>query len=108
MTDQPSRPPHRYQQMKERYPEVLNAYEGLASACHDSGPLPAKYRALIKLGIAFGAGLESASHAHVRLARDAGATDEEIRQAALLATTTIGFPSMMRSMAWVNDVLEKK
>jgi hypothetical protein len=25
----------------------------------------------------------------------------------LLATTTIGFPTMMRAMTWVNDVLGK-
>ena len=52
-------------------------------------------------------GLESGTRAHTRLALDAGATPEEIRHAALLATTTVGFPSMMRAMTWVNDVLEK-
>jgi len=64
-------------------------------------------RELIKIGITIGAGLETGTRAHTRLALDAGATPEEIRHAALLATTTIGFPSMMRAITWINDVLEK-
>lgn len=105
MSQDQSSPPRPYLDFKQKYPEVVDAYEQLGVACLNSGPLDNKSRALIKLGIAFGAGLESASHAHVRKARDAGANAEEIRHAALLATTTIGFSSMMRSMSWVNDVL---
>jgi alkylhydroperoxidase/carboxymuconolactone decarboxylase family protein YurZ len=52
-----------------------------------------------------GAGLESATRAHVRLGRKAGATPEELRHAALLAITTIGFPSMMRAMSWIDSDL---
>ena len=34
-------------------------------------------------------------------------SEEQIRHAVLLAVTTIGFPSMMRARAWVEDVLSK-
>ncbi len=85
---------------------MVEAYERLGQACHWHGPLDPKSRELIKIGIAIGAALESGTHAHVRLALDAGATPGEIRHAALLATTTIGYPSMMRAMTWVNDVLD--
>ncbi len=102
-----SAPPKSYQQFKKEFPAVVEAYERLGEACHWLGPLDPKTRELIKIGIALGAGLESATRSHVRRALEAGATPEEVRHAALLATTTIGFPSMMRAMTWVNDVLEK-
>lgn len=103
-----SQPPKPYQRIKKTFPAVVEAYEDLGRACHNTGPLSPKVRELIKIGIAIGAGLESATHAHVRLAREAEASPEEIRHAAVLATTTLGFPSMVRAMAWVNDVLESK
>jgi AhpD family alkylhydroperoxidase len=106
MSEPKSEPPRNYQKFKRTFPAVMEAYEELGKACHNSGPLGPKVRELVKIGIAVGAGLESGTHAHVRLARDAGASPEEIRQAAMLATTTIGFPGMMRAMAWVNDVLD--
>ena len=101
-------PPPHYCQFKKLFPAVVEAYEQLGKACHWNGPLSPKERELVKIGIAIGAGLESATRAHVRLALGEGATPEEIRHAALLATTTIGFPSMMRAMTWVNDILEPK
>lgn len=101
-------PPAHYQEFKKLFPAVVEAYEQLGKACHWNGPLSPQSRELIKIGIAIGAGLESATRAHTRLALAEKATPEEIRHAALLATTTIGFPSMMRAMTWVNDVLEPK
>ncbi len=98
--------PRLYQRLQRDHPEVTQAYESLGQACHHAGPLDTKVRELIKLGISIGAGLEGATHAHVRLALEAGATKDEIRHAVLLATTTIGFPSMSRAMAWAHDVIE--
>jgi AhpD family alkylhydroperoxidase len=100
-------PPKPYQQFKQNFPAVAEAYEQLGKACHWHGPLSPKERELIKIGIAIGAGMESATHAHVRLALEAGASPEEVRHAAVLATTTIGYPNMMRAMAWVNDVIDQ-
>lgn len=103
----PRPPPKPYQKFKKEFPAIVEAYERLGEACHWHGPLDPKTRELIKIGIALGAGLESATRSHVRRSLEAGATPEEIHHATLLATTTIGFPSMMRAMTWVNDVLEK-
>ena len=108
MNDSATPPPRRYQQFKQEFPDVVNAYERLGEACHQVGPLDAKMRELIKLGIALGAGLESAARAHVRLALEAGATPDEIRHAVILSTTTLGFSSMMRGMSWANDVLDRR
>lgn len=108
MSTKKTPPPPHYLRFKQQFPAVVEAYENLGKACHWNGPLSPKERELVKIGITIGAGLESGTRAHVRLALDAGATPEEIRHAALLATTTIGFPAMMRAMSWVNDVLDPR
>lgn len=100
-------PPGPYQDFKLRYPAVIEAYEKLGKTCHWQGPLEPKERELVKLGIAFGAGLEGAAKAHVRLALKAGASPDELRHAALLAVTTLGFPSTMRAMSWVDEEIAR-
>jgi alkylhydroperoxidase/carboxymuconolactone decarboxylase family protein YurZ len=98
--------PRRFVQFTDEYPEIARAYEQLGAACHLAGPLPKKERALIKLGISVGAWLEGAVHSHVRKALEAGASPQEIRHTALLALPTIGFPSTMAVLTWIDDVLE--
>jgi len=97
--------PKRFVQFTNEYPEIARAYEQLGAACHLAGPLPKKERALIKLGISVGAWLEGAVHSHVRKALEAGASAQEIRHTALLALPTIGFPSTMAVLTWIDDVL---
>jgi alkylhydroperoxidase/carboxymuconolactone decarboxylase family protein YurZ len=94
-------------EIKNRYPELIAAYENLGEHCQKAGPLNPKERAIAKLAIAIGAGLEGGVHSHARRALDAGLTPDEIRHTALLGLTTIGFPSMMKALAWVEDVLGK-
>lgn len=103
-----SQPPSFYEEVKKRYPELLAAYEAVGEQCQRAGTLNPKERALAKLAIAVGAGLEGAVHSHTRRALDAGVTPDEIRHTVLLALTTIGFPSMMKAFAWVEDVLESR
>jgi alkylhydroperoxidase/carboxymuconolactone decarboxylase family protein YurZ len=98
--------PARFVQFTEDYPEIARAYDQLGAACHLAGPLSKKERALIKLGISVGAWLEGAVHSHVRKALEAGATPQDIRHVALLALPTIGFPSTMAVLTWIDDVLE--
>lgn len=98
--------PSHYEKFLDAFPLVADAYQSLGAACLEAGPLDSKTTALVKLGLAIGAGLEGASHAHVRKALEAGASPDEIRHAVLLATTTLGFPCMMRGLAWAQDVLE--
>jgi alkylhydroperoxidase/carboxymuconolactone decarboxylase family protein YurZ len=69
--------------------------------------LDEKTRALIKLAISTGARLEGAVHSHVRKAVKVGASKEEMRQVALLALPTIGLPSMMASLSWIDDIIEE-
>ncbi|MEW6279897.1 MAG: carboxymuconolactone decarboxylase family protein [Candidatus Eremiobacterota bacterium] len=100
-------PPPRYRNFAQRYPEVLQAYEGLGQAVRQAGPLDDRTRRLVRLGIAVGARLRGAVHAHTRLALAEGIPAEEIRQVAVLAITTLGLPQMMAALEWVEQELER-
>jgi alkylhydroperoxidase/carboxymuconolactone decarboxylase family protein YurZ len=99
--------PKRFKKFKEDFPQVASAYEALGDAVHNAGPLDDKTRALVKLGISAGARLEGGFHSHVRKAIDAGVTKEEMVHAVLLALPTIGLPSMMAALSWIDDIFEK-
>lgn len=98
--------PKRFMKFKEDYPAIAEAYEKMGDAVHTAGPLDDKTRALIKLAISTGAGLEGAVHSHTRKALEKGLSKEEIRQTVLLALPTIGLPQMMAAFSWVEDILE--
>lgn len=100
--------PKRFEKFQKEYSDVASAYEKLGAAIHSSGPLDNKTRSLIKLAISTGARLEGAVHSHTRKALDAGCSKDEIKQTVLLALPTIGLPSTMAAMSWIDDVLEKK
>ena len=97
--------PARYQQFAKSYPTVMQAVEALGEATRGAGPLDQKTCALVKLAIAVGALREGAVHSHTRRALQAGCTPDELRHVGVLAITTIGFPSTMATMSWVEDIL---
>jgi len=97
--------PKRFVAFRQAYPGVFSAYETFGRECAGAGPLAGKAAELVKLGIAIGARMEGATHAHCRRALGAGATPAELRHVALLAATTLGFPNMMAALAWVDDVV---
>mgnify|MGYP000190097505 CR=1 FL=1 len=103
-----SKLPNRYTKFFERYPELGNAYRSMGEAALAAGPLDKKTIQLVKIGIAVGARMEGGVRSHVRKAVEAGATPEEIRHAVLQATTTVGFPTMMAGLAWVDEILDEK
>lgn len=100
--------PKRFKQFTEEYPQIAKAYEELGEAVHGAGPLNEKTRALIKLAISTGARLEGAVHSHTRKALNAGCMADEMRQVALLSLPTIGLPSMMAALSWIDDILQGK
>lgn len=99
--------PSVYLQFKDEQPELTDAFESLSKACRTAGPLDAKMVAISKLGIAIGAGMEGATHSAVRKAISVGCSREELLHVAMLATTTLGFPAMMRARCWVLDETDK-
>ena len=95
-----------FQKIRQEYPEVAAAYDALGSATHEAGPLDSKTRQLVKLALAVGAGLEGAAHAHIRRAIEAGISPEELKHVALLAITTLGFPTAVKAYTWVQDEID--
>ncbi len=100
--------PPAYKQFQQVYRRVWEAYDHLGARVHREGPIGPKFRELIKLGMAIGGRLEGAVKAHTRLAIEQGAAPEEIQQVALLAITTVGFPTAMAALTGIEDVLSKR
>ena len=98
--------PGRFIRFKDDHPKVFAAYESLGKSVAEAGPLSKKEIALVKLAIAAGAKMEGAVHSHTRRALEAGANKDEIRQVILLCVTTLGFPSMMANLSWVDEILD--
>lgn len=84
---------------------MFQAYDQLGAATASAGPLDGKTRALVKLGIAVGTQMEGAVHSHTRRAVEAGCSSDEIRHVVLLSTTTMGFPGMMKTLSWIEDIV---
>jgi AhpD family alkylhydroperoxidase len=72
-----------------------------------AGPLDDAVVQLIQLGAAAAIRSEGAVHSHARRALEAGATPEQIRHALIALTSTIGFPTVVAAISWVEDVLEQ-
>ena len=99
--------PEKYKKFSTTHPEIFNIYQELGKKTRESGPLDRKTQDLIKLGISIGNNSRGAVMSHTRKALESGATNEEITQAVLMALSTIGFPSMVASFGWVDEVIQK-
>jgi 4-carboxymuconolactone decarboxylase len=97
--------PDVYVRFRERYPGVAQSLDALGRATQDAGGLDARSQRLVKLGIAIGALAEGAVRSNVRKARAIDVSDEDIRQTALLAISTAGFPTAIAAIAWIEEVL---
>jgi alkylhydroperoxidase/carboxymuconolactone decarboxylase family protein YurZ len=97
-----------YSEFRSTHPRVVEAYEALGEATRQAGPLAPAQAEMMKLALAAGARIEGAVHSHARRALEAGASPEELRHVALLAITTLGFPSAMAVRALIEDVLGER
>lgn len=100
--------PNVYLKFRDGFPAVATALDGLGEAVDSSGPLDERTARLVKLGLAIGAAAEGSVRSNVRKARAAGATPEEVRQVALLAITTCGFPLAIAGAGWIDQVLDSE
>ena len=98
--------PGRAGRLARDYPELWEAYNRLGVACGEAGPLDGREARLGKLALAAGAGLEGGVHSHTRRALKGGIAPEAIRHVALMGITTLGFPSAVAVMSWVDDILD--
>jgi 4-carboxymuconolactone decarboxylase len=97
--------PDTYTRFRNGHPEVASALDAVGSAVDGAGPLDARTMRLVKLALAIGAGAEGAVRSNVRKATTEGAGEAEIRQVALAAITTVGFPACVAGLSWIDDVL---
>jgi AhpD family alkylhydroperoxidase len=103
-----SKPPTFYQRFAEKHPAVVRAYESLGEAARAAGPIDPLNAELIKLACAAGGRIETGVRAHTRRALDAGATPEQLVHVAILAITTLGFPTAMATRSMIEDEIAKR
>ncbi len=91
-------------QVAQAYPDIWRAYAALGAACAEAGPIEGQTLRLIKLALALGAASEGGVHSHCRRALEEGVPAEALKQVALLAIPTLGFPRAVAALTWVEDV----
>ncbi|MCX8070372.1 MAG: carboxymuconolactone decarboxylase family protein [Thermodesulfovibrionales bacterium] len=99
--------PEQHTKIKKQFSKYFSALENLGKAVKSSGPLDEKTCQLIQLAASAAIRSEGAVHSHTRRALEAGATNEEIYQAILLTTSTIGFPTASAALSWADDIIKK-
>ncbi len=106
MAEAPEALPSGAGEVAKAYPTVWNAYAQLGKACSQAGPLEGRTARLVKLALAIGALSEGAVHSHTRRALTEGLTKEELKQVALLAIPTLGFPQGVKVLTWIEDITD--
>ena len=100
--------PLHFASIRDRFPKVIEALEGLGKAARQQGPLDNKTAHLIQLAAAAAIQSEGAVHSHVQRATEAGATADEIYHTVLLLVSTIGFPRVAATVSWVDDMFRHR
>ncbi|HZF77933.1 MAG TPA: carboxymuconolactone decarboxylase family protein [Acetobacteraceae bacterium] len=93
-------------QVAKAYPDLYQAYAALGEACAKAGPVDGHALRLVKLALAIGARSEGGVHSHCRRALEEGIPKEALKQVALLAIPTLGFPQAVAALTWVEDVTD--
>jgi len=94
-------------EFQSQYPSVWEAFDKLGQTCHETGgPLDQKTRRLVKLALSIATRHEGAVHSATRQALDAGLTRDELIHTAILAITTIGWPSAHAAMTWIGETID--
>ncbi len=98
--------PQTFEAFTDRFPGLDQAHRQAGAALDEAGPLDARTRALIKIGVCVGAGLESALKSQVRRGLEAGLSSEEIEHALVLGMNSVGFPKTVAAWQWARKVLK--
>ena len=87
-----------FTKFKKDFPKIYSDHEALGREIHEnSGPIPDKIRWLLKIAISGASRHFIALETHIMKARQAGATDDEIKHVLLLLIQTTGFPTFMEA-----------
>jgi alkylhydroperoxidase/carboxymuconolactone decarboxylase family protein YurZ len=106
MSERPEELPSGAGEVAAAYPAVWRAYAALGKACSEAGPIQGQAARLVKLALAIGALSEGAVHSHTRRALEEGVAPEMLKQVALLAIPTLGFPQGVKALTWIEDVTD--
>jgi AhpD family alkylhydroperoxidase len=87
-------------------PDTRNAFTDLLKTVHTDGALSAKFKEIIAIAISIISPCESCMVYHTKQALSAGATREEIMEAAAVAIVMGGGPATAH-VATVQDALDK-
>lgn len=90
---------------KEKKPDIQNAFMNFNSAVLSPGKLETKTKELIALALSLSSTCEWCITYHVNMAKEHGATDEEILEASYVAVLMAGAPALMH-MTLVKKALE--
>jgi 4-carboxymuconolactone decarboxylase len=82
---------------QNQFPGIWKAYTQLKTACDEGGPLDRKTAELIRIGISVAMEHEGGLIAHISQASKAGASEEEISHAIVLATGLAGLPATLKA-----------
>ena len=96
--------PEIFESFTHDFPEAAGAFQQMGDVLHSAGPLDARARRLVKLGIAVGVGSEGGVRSQVRKALAEGLSRPEVEHAILLSLTTVGFPAMIAALQWSREV----
>lgn len=89
-----------FTEFKKEFPEIYSKHAALGKEIHEkSGPLSEKTRWLIKMAVSAACNHKRALETHIRKAKAAGNSDDEVKHALLLLIPTAGFPSFMKAFA---------
>jgi len=106
MAETPEKLPSGAGEVARKYPDVWRAFAGLGQACSEAGPIEGRTLRLVKLALAIGALSEGAVHSHTRRALEEGISRDELKQVALLAIPTLGFPQGVKVLTWIEDITD--
>ena len=96
-----------YQLFMEEAPEAANAFNGLIGSLQNSG-LDSKTMQLCYIAIKASQGGAAAVTAHVPMAKQAGATWDEIKGAILLTLTVSGVSGVLACLAPAKEAFLEK
>ena len=88
----------------QEHPAVWAALQQLGAALGDAGPLDGRTKRLVHLALAIGANSSGAVHSHARRGLAEGLSAAELEHVALLAATTLGWPTAVKGLTRIRDV----
>ncbi len=97
--------PQNFLRLKDKYPQLMSAYESAGVQARKVGPLDEKTTHLVQLAACVALRSEGGVHSHVRRSLQTGATPEEICHTLVQLISTTGFPAVAAAFSWAQDIL---